>query len=268
MTAPLLADPRLRKLSFTGSTEVGRTLLAAAAPRVLRTSMELGGNAPFVVFPDADLDAAVAGAMAAKFRNIGQACTAANRFVVHAGVAGEFASRLAHDASQLVVGPGYEDGNVLGPVIDEAARERMHRLVLAAQADGARVLTGGVLPDGEGFFYPPTVLTDVSPGSAIMREEIFGPVAPITVFETEEEALRLANDSDFGLMSYCFTSDFARMMRVVERLDSGMVAANSGVISNPAAPFGGVKQSGLGREGGAEGIEEYLETVYIGIGGL
>lgn len=268
VTGPLLADPRLRKLSFTGSTEVGRTLLAAAAPRVLRTSMELGGNAPFVVFPDADLDAAVAGAMAAKFRNIGQACTAANRFIVHADIAGEFASRLAHDASQLVVGPGYEDGNVLGPVIDEAARERMHGLVLAAQAEGARVLTGGVLPDGAGFFYPPTVLSDVSPDSAIMREEIFGPVAPITAFETEEEALRLANDSDFGLMSYCFTSDFARMMRVVERLDSGMVAANSGVISNPAAPFGGLKQSGLGREGGAEGIEEYLETVYIGIGGL
>lgn len=268
VTGPLIADSRLRKLSFTGSTEVGRALLKTAAPNVLRTSMELGGNAPFVVFEDADLDQAVSGAMMAKFRNIGQACTAANRFIVQESIADEFASRLSAQASSLRLGPGYIENNDLGPVINSDARERIAALVADALAKGAHLLSGGEIPSGSGFFYPPTVVTGVSPKARIMREEIFGPVAAVTTFADEEEAIRLANDSEFGLISYCFTSNFARMMRMIERLDSGMIAANSGMISTPAAPFGGVKHSGLGREGGAEGVEEYLETIYIGIGGL
>lgn len=268
VTGPLIADPRLRKLSFTGSTEVGRLLLASAAPNVLRTSMELGGNAPFVVFPDANLDAAVEGAMIAKFRNIGQACTSANRFIVHESLADEFATLLAAKAERLVVGPGYEPGVDLGPVINEAARTHIAALVDDAVRDGARILTGGIVPEGPGYFYPPTVLADVKPSSRVMREEIFGPLAPITTFSSEDEAVALANGTEFGLMAYYFTTDVSRALRMTERIESGMIAINSGVISTPAAPFGGRKQSGLGREGGAEGMHEYLEMVYVGIGGL
>ncbi|MDO5671893.1 MAG: NAD-dependent succinate-semialdehyde dehydrogenase [Actinomycetaceae bacterium] len=268
VTGPLMEDRRLRKLSFTGSTEVGRNLLAAASTNVLRTSMELGGNAPFVVFEDADITTAVNGAMAAKFRNIGQACTAANRFIVHKDIAEDFAKALSEKTSAQKVGPGYEAGIDIGPLVDENARTHVAGLVNDAVSDGAKIVTGGQAPAGDGYFYQPTVLMDVKATSRVMSEEIFGPVAAITTFTTEDEAVALANDSDFGLISYCFTQDFARMMRMAERLESGMIAANSGVISNPAAPFGGVKQSGLGREGGAEGIEEYLETVYVGIGGI
>ncbi len=268
VTGPLLADSRLRKMSFTGSTEVGRKLLAAAAPNILRTSMELGGNAPFVVFADADIDAAVDGAMAAKFRNIGQACTAANRFIVHEDIAAEFTAALAAKAAAQQVGPGYEPGVTLGPLINDDALQHVTELVADAQQRGANVATGGAAMTGKGYFFPPTVLGGVDPQARVMREEIFGPVAAITTFKTEEEAVALANDCDFGLISYCFTSDVARSVRMMERIESGMIAINSGVISNPAAPFGGVKQSGLGREGGDEGIEEYLETVYVGIGGL
>lgn len=267
VTAPLLADQRLRKLSFTGSTEVGRILLRAAASNVLRTSMELGGNAPFVVFSDADLETAVAGAMTAKFRNIGQACTAANRFFVEESIADEFTTRLIKEIDRQQIGPGYEPGNQLGPLIDASARVRISALVSDAVSDGAEILSGGVPLAGPGFFYPPTVLTGVSPSARIMREEIFGPVVPIATFNGEDEAIALANDSEFGLIAYCFSSDLSRVMRVTRRIEAGMIAVNSGVISNPGAPFGGIKQSGIGREGGVEGIDEYLETVYVGIGG-
>lgn len=267
VTAPLLADQRLRKLSFTGSTEVGRILLRAAASNVLRTSMELGGNAPFVVFADADLETAVAGAMTAKFRNIGQACTAANRFFVEESIADEFTTRLIKEIDRQQIGPGYEPGNQLGPLINASARVRISALVSDAVSDGAEILSGGVPLAGPGFFYPPTVLTGVSPSGRIMREEIFGPVVPIATFNGEDEAIALANDSEFGLIAYCFSSDLSRVMRVTRRIEAGMIAVNSGVISNPGAPFGGIKQSGIGREGGVEGIEEYLETVYVGIGG-
>ncbi len=268
VTEPLLADPRLRKLSFTGSTAVGRALLALAAPRVLRTSMELGGNAPFLVFEDADLDDAVAGARVAKLRNIGEACTAANRFIVHASVAGEFARRLTEVLEGLVVGPGLAEGTDIGPLIHGSARDGVHAKVTDAVAGGARVLTGGVLPDGPGWFYPPTVLVDVPAGSAVLTEEIFGPVAPIVTFETEAEAVALANDTEMGLVAYAYTRDVARALRLGERLETGMLGINQGIISTPAAPFGGVKQSGLGREGGREGIEEFLDTVYVGIAGV
>ncbi|MEA4943808.1 MAG: NAD-dependent succinate-semialdehyde dehydrogenase [Propionicimonas sp.] len=264
-TAPLFADPRLRKLSFTGSTEVGRQLLRQASDTVLRTSMELGGNAPFLVFDDADLDEAVTGAYAAKLRNGGQACTAANRLYVQAGVAEEFSARLAARVGAMRVGPGVADGVQLGPVIDAAARQRLGEMVGDAVASGARLLTGGHPVAGPGYFFQPTVLADVPGTARVMTEEIFGPVAPITTFETEDEAVALANSTPFGLISYLYTRDLARALRLPERIETGMLAVNSGVISNPAAPFGGVKQSGLGREGGAEGIEEYLETVYVGI---
>ncbi|MBI5028521.1 MAG: aldehyde dehydrogenase family protein, partial [Actinobacteria bacterium] len=264
-TRPLFADPRLRKLSFTGSTEVGQVLLRQASDNVLRTSMELGGNAPVLVFDDADLDVAVEGAFNAKVRNGGQACTAANRIYVQAGVADEFSRRLAERMDVLRVGPGIEDGTQLGPVIDADARERIGALVADAVAGGARVLTGGRALDRPGYFFAPTVVSGVPAGSRVMTEEIFGPVAPIATFATEDEAVAAANSTPFGLISYVFTTDLARALRMSERIETGMLAVNSGVISNPAAPFGGVKQSGLGREGSAEGIEEYLETVYVGI---
>ena len=265
VTGPLFDDQRLRKLSFTGSTEVGRTLLRQAANGVLRTSMELGGNAPFVVFDDADVEAAVTGAFNAKLRNGGQACTSANRLYVQAGIAEEFTARLAERIGAMRVGPGVDPGTQLGPVIDATALERIAGLVTDAQAAGARVLTGGAVLDRPGWFYEPTVLADVPTDARVMTEEIFGPVAPISTFATEDDAVALANGTPFGLISYVFTENLARALRMSERIETGMLAVNAGVISNPAAPFGGVKQSGLGREGSAEGIEEYLETVYVGI---
>ncbi len=264
-TGPLIADPRLRKLSFTGSTEVGRNLLKLAADNVLRTSMELGGNAPFLVFADADLDLAVEGALAAKLRNIGEACTAANRFYVEESVADEFSRKLAARFAARKVGRGTEDGVEVGPLIDEAAREKVDSLVRDAVRRGATVLTGGGPIDGPGFFYEPTVLTDVPADAELARTEIFGPVAPVLTFRTEDEAVALANSTPFGLIAYAYTRDLARGLRLPERLETGMLGLNSGVISNPAAPFGGVKHSGLGREGGFEGIDEYLETVYVGL---
>jgi succinate-semialdehyde dehydrogenase/glutarate-semialdehyde dehydrogenase len=261
---PLIRDGRARKLSFTGSTAVGRKLLEQASQNVLRTSMELGGNAPFLVFSDADLDAAVEGAMVAKMRNVGEACTAANRFYVHADIAAEFGERLAERMSAMKVGRGTEDGVQVGPLVNAGGRDKVAGLVDDAVSHGARVVTGGSTVDGAGYFYQPTVLTDVPLDARMAREEIFGPVAPLTVFHDEEEAIADANSTEFGLMSYVFTSDFKRALRVCERLESGMVALNSGLVSNPAAPFGGVKQSGIGREGGRIGIDEFLEVKYVG----
>jgi succinate-semialdehyde dehydrogenase/glutarate-semialdehyde dehydrogenase len=262
VTAPLLADPRLRKLSFTGSTEVGRALMKQAADNVLRTSMELGGNAPFLVFEDADLDKAVEGALLAKFRNIGEACTAANRFLVQESVAEEFASRMAEAVRGFAVGHGAEEGVRIGPLIDEDAVEKADRLVQDAIARGATLRVGGRRLEGPGSFYEPTVVSDVPPGSEILREEIFGPVVSIVPFADEDEAVRMANDTEYGLVSYAFTNDLARAQRLIERLATGMMGLNVGVISNASAPFGGVKHSGLGREGGFEGIHEYLSTKY------
>jgi len=262
LSAPIIADPRLRKLSFTGSTEVGRKLIAQAAEGVLRVSMELGGNAPFVVFDDADLDKAVDGALAAKFRNIGQACTAANRFIVHKDVAGEFAKRVTERVNGMKIGRGTEEGVAIGPLIDEDAVAKAGELVDDAVERGATLLAGGKAVEGTGTFYEPTVLTDVVPGSAILREEIFGPVLAIATFETEEEAVHLANDTEYGLVSYVFTENLQRGQRMIDGLETGMMGLNVGVVSNAAAPFGGVKQSGVGREGGFEGIHEYLSTKY------
>ncbi|MCR4512723.1 NAD-dependent succinate-semialdehyde dehydrogenase [Aeromicrobium sp. 50.2.37] len=265
---PIIRDPRLRKLTFTGSTEVGRSLVEQSAEGLLRVSMELGGNAPFLVFGDADVDAAVEGAMLAKMRNIGEACTAANRFIVHADVAEEFSTKLAEKMAALKVGDGLEDDVKVGPLVEEKQRDKVAELVDDAVEQGATVLTGGQVPDGQGWFYPPTVLTDVPLSAKVTTEEIFGPVAPIFTFTDEDEALRLANDTEYGLVAYAFTTDYARAVRVYEGLETGMVGINQGIVSNPAAPFGGVKASGFGREGGAEGIEEYLETKYVGLGGL
>lgn len=265
VTDAILADERLRKLSFTGSTPVGQTLLRQAAGNVLRTSMELGGNAPFLVFEDADLDAAVAGAGVAKLRNIGQACTAANRFIVHESVASEFAERLAASFGALRVGDGLAQDTQIGPLVDEKARAGVHSLVQGAVDAGATVLTGGAPLDGPGWFYPPTVVTDVPHGSDLAREEIFGPVAAITTFTTEAEALATANAASVGLAGYVYTADMARALRITERFEVGMIALNQGMLSNAAAPFGGVKQAGLGREGGDDGIAEFLETVYLAI---
>ncbi|WP_210650173.1 NAD-dependent succinate-semialdehyde dehydrogenase [Nocardioides sp. SYSU D00065] len=261
---PIIRDPRLRKLTFTGSTAVGKVLVGQASEQLLRVSMELGGNAPFLVFADADLDAAVDGAMLAKMRNIGEACTSANRFLVHESVAAEFSSRLAERMGALEVGDGTRDGVDVGPLITAKARDGVHELVAEAVSVGARALVGGTVPDGPGHFYPPTVLVDVPPSARVLREEIFGPVAPVATFRDEEEALARANDTEYGLVAYVFTRDHARVLRVSEALEFGMVGINTGIVSNPAAPFGGVKHSGFGREGGFEGIEEYLETKYVG----
>ncbi|MGC5615402.1 NAD-dependent succinate-semialdehyde dehydrogenase [Georgenia sp. Z1491] len=265
VTGPLLQDPRLRKLSFTGSTEVGRRLLKDSADQVLRTSMELGGNAPFLVFEDADLEAAVDGAMLAKLRNMGEACTAANRFIVHESVAEDFASRLADRFGALRLARGTEEGSDIGPLIDSGSRDKVEELVRDAESGGGRVLTGGAPADGPGYFFPPTVITDVAPDARILHEEAFGPVAPVVTFSTEQEAVTLANSTEYGLVAYVYTRDLARSIRLTEEIEVGMLGVNVGVVSNAAAPFGGVKQSGLGREGGAEGIEEYLETRYVGL---
>jgi succinate-semialdehyde dehydrogenase / glutarate-semialdehyde dehydrogenase len=262
---PLIRDPRSRKLSFTGSTAVGRALVEQSAQQLLRVSMELGGNAPFLVFGDADLDAAVEGAMTAKMRNIGEACTAANRFLVHESVADAFSRRLADRMGSMRMGRGTEEGVQVGPLINENARAGVVELVADAADRGGTVLVGGKVPSGPGWFYPPTVLAGVPRGARVFHEEIFGPVAPVTTFGTDDEALALANGTEFGLIAYAYTSDLRRALRVAEGLESGLVGLNAGVISNPAAPFGGVKASGFGREGGREGIEEYLEVKYVGL---
>jgi succinate-semialdehyde dehydrogenase / glutarate-semialdehyde dehydrogenase len=262
VVAPLMEDPRLRKVSFTGSTEVGRVLVRQSATRLLRTSMELGGNAPFIVFEDADIDAALDGAMLAKMRNGGEACTAANRFYVHEAVADRFAAGLASRMGALTVGRGTEPDVDVGPLIDADQLGKVAALVDDARDRGAEVLTGGELPGGPGHFYPPTVLAGTPADAALLREEIFGPVAPIVRFRTDDEAIAAANDTEYGLIAYVYTADLARGLRVQERLETGMVALNRGIASNAAAPFGGVKASGLGREGGPEGIGEYLETRY------
>jgi succinate-semialdehyde dehydrogenase/glutarate-semialdehyde dehydrogenase len=265
VVSAMLHDSRVRKVSFTGSTEVGRILLAQAADNVVNTSMELGGNAPFLVFEDADLDAAIEGAMVAKMRNAGEACTAANRFYVSREIADEFASRLAERMAALRVGPGTSEDTQVGPLVNEDTVGKVDGLVRDAVTGGATAATGGTRPDGPGYYYPPTVLTGVDPGAAILREEIFGPVAPIVTFSSEEEAVRLANDTEFGLVAYVYTGDLARGLRVSEAIEAGMVGLNRGLVSDPAAPFGGVKQSGVGREGGHEGMLDYLESKYIAV---
>jgi succinate-semialdehyde dehydrogenase / glutarate-semialdehyde dehydrogenase len=262
---PLIRDPRTRKLSFTGSTEVGRRLIEQAAEQVLRVSMELGGNAPFVVFDDADVDDAVAGAMIAKMRNIGEACTAANRFHVAEPIAGEFAEKLAEKMGGLTIGRGTQAGVEVGPLIDEEQLEKVAELVQDAVAKGARVLCGGERVEGPGHFYKPTVLVDVPDDARLLKEEIFGPVAPVKAFSTEAEAIAAANETEFGLVAYLYCADITRALRVTERIETGMVGLNQGIVSNAGAPFGGVKHSGIGREGGPEGIAEYLETKYVAI---
>jgi succinate-semialdehyde dehydrogenase / glutarate-semialdehyde dehydrogenase len=262
---PLIRSGLARKLSFTGSTRTGRLLLEQCAEKILRTSLELGGNAPLIVFEDADLDEAVAGAIAAKMRNMGEACTAANRVYVHSSVIDEFGRRLAERMAAMSVGRGTEEGVQVGPLIDEAALQKVESLVADAVGRGATVLTGGSASPGGGYFYPPTVLTGVPRDAAMADQEIFGPVAPLTPFGSEAEVIAAANDTEYGLVSYVFTNDLRRALRVAEALETGMVGLNQGVVSNPAAPFGGVKQSGLGREGGTVGIDEFLETKYVGI---
>jgi succinate-semialdehyde dehydrogenase/glutarate-semialdehyde dehydrogenase len=260
---PLLRDERTRKLSFTGSTEVGRELIAQSAHQVLRVSMELGGNAPFIVFADADLDAAIDGAMIAKLRNVGEACTAANRFHVHESLAEPFAQGLLKRMSALKVGRGTEPGIDIGPLVDESQRGKVAELVDDAAQRGARVLLGGHTLDGPGYFYEPTLLDRIPADARLLREEIFGPVAPIATFADDEQAIAAANRTEYGLVAYLYTRDLQRAFRVCERLETGMIGLNQGLVSNPAAPFGGVKQSGFGREGGFEGIDEYLETKYV-----
>jgi len=262
---PIIEDSRLRKLSFTGSTGVGVSLMEQAAKRVLRTSMELGGNAPLLVFNDADLEQAVNGTMAAKFRNIGQACTAANRIYVQSGIYDQFVAKLSERIGAMKTGDGLANPSGVGPLVDRKARDSVHALVTSAVADGAKILLGGQVPDGPGYFYPPTLIEGAQASSAVTTSEIFGPVASITKFETEEDGIRLANSSEYGLVAYVFTKDLDRAMRMPERIEVGMMGVNTGIVSNPAAPFGGVKASGNGREGGIQGIEEYLETVYVGI---
>jgi succinate-semialdehyde dehydrogenase/glutarate-semialdehyde dehydrogenase len=264
-TGPLISDPRLRKLSFTGSTEVGRKLMAQASETLLRLSMELGGNAPFVVFDDADIDAAVAGAMVAKMRNMGEACTSANRFHVAGAVADEFASKLAEKMGSLKLGRGVEDETDVGPLIDDDQRGKVSDLVQDAIGRGAKAVVGGHQREGAGYFYEPTVLTDIPEDAKLLQEEIFGPVAPVKGFTDEDEAVAAANDTEYGLVAYVYTNDLKRALRVCERLETGMIGLNQGIVSNAQAPFGGVKQSGFGREGGYEGIEEYLETKYVAV---
>ncbi len=265
ISKPVIEDPRLRKLSFTGSTEVGRKLIAQAADNVLKVSMELGGNAPFLIFDDADLDAAIDGAMLAKMRNIGEACTSANRFHVADSVAGPFAERLAERMGALKLGRGTEEGVDVGPLIDDDQREKVSELVTDAIDKGAKCVVGGGARDGAGYFYEPTVLGDVPESARVLREEIFGPVAPVKGFGSEEEAVAAANDTEYGLVAYVYTSDLKRALRVCEGLETGMIGLNQGMVSNAGAPFGGVKQSGVGREGGNEGIDEYLDTKYVAV---
>jgi succinate-semialdehyde dehydrogenase / glutarate-semialdehyde dehydrogenase len=265
IVGPALNDPRIRKMSFTGSTEVGRTLVEQCAPNLQRMSMELGGNAPFLVFEDAGMDAAVQGAVTAKMRNNGESCVAANRFHVHSSIAGEFVRRLSEEMASMKVGHGTEDGVRVGPLINADQRDKVSELVEDALARGAHAMTGAKPWEGNGFFYAPTVLTDVPPDARILHEEVFGPVAPVTTFDTEDEAVRLADDTEFGLVAYLFTRDLDRAIRVGERLSTGMVGINTGLVSNAAAPFGGVKASGFGREGGEEGIEEYLDVKYLAL---
>ncbi|HEY7150980.1 MAG TPA: NAD-dependent succinate-semialdehyde dehydrogenase [Solirubrobacterales bacterium] len=265
VATPIIEDSRLRKLSFTGSTEVGRKLIAQAAEGVLNVSMELGGNAPFLIFEGADLDAAVEGAMIAKMRNIGEACTSANRFHVAESVAGDFADKLAQRMGALKVGRGTEDDVDVGPLIDEDQRSKVAELVDDAVAKGANAVVGGSRLDGAGYFFEPTVLGGVTPEARLLKEEIFGPVAPVTSFDSEEEAIAAANDTEYGLVAYVFTRDLKRAIRVCEGLETGMIGLNQGMVSNAGAPFGGVKQSGIGREGGNEGIDEYLETKYVAV---
>jgi succinate-semialdehyde dehydrogenase/glutarate-semialdehyde dehydrogenase len=264
-TAPIIADPRARKLSFTGSTAVGKSLMAAASEQLLRVSMELGGNAPFLVFGDADLDAAVEGAVLAKMRNIGEACTAANRFLVHESVADAFAQRMAERLGSMKVGRGTEDDVQVGPLIDDKQRSKVVELVEDATARGARPLVGGHPASGPGYFFEPTVLVDVPSDARLLREEIFGPVAPIVAFASDQEAIDAANDTEYGLVAYAYTTDLKRAFHLVEALEVGMVGLNQGMVSNAAAPFGGVKQSGFGREGGHEGLDAYLETKYAAV---
>ena len=265
VSKPIIEDPRLRKLSFTGSTEVGQKLIAQAAEGVLKVSMELGGNAPFLIFDDADLDAAVEGAMIAKMRNVGEACTSANRFHVADSVAGEFSERLAERMGSLTVGRGTDEGVDVGPLIDDAQRSKVEELVQDAVGKGASAVVGGNRLDGAGYFYEPTVLSGVTADARVLKEEIFGPVAPVASFASEEEATAAANDTEFGLVAYVFTRDIKRALRVCEGLETGMIGLNQGMVSNAGAPFGGVKQSGIGREGGNEGINEYLDTKYIAV---
>ncbi len=265
VVSAMVHDPRVRKLSFTGSTEVGRVLLKEAADQVVNCSMELGGNAPFLVFEDADMDAAIEGAMIAKMRNAGEACTAANRFYVHADVAEDFSRRLAERMKALTVGPGTHDDTQVGPLVNEESAAKVDELVRGAVSAGARVVLGGERPDREGFYYSPTVLLDVPRGADILGEEIFGPVAPVLTFTDEDDAIAMANDTEFGLVSYVYTQDLARGLRVSERLDAGMVGLNRGLVSDPAAPFGGTKQSGIGREGGHEGMLDYMESKYVAV---
>ena len=264
-TRPLISDRRLRKLSFTGSTEVGRQLMAQSSDGLLRLSMELGGNAPFLVFEDADVDAAVEGAMLAKMRNIGEACTAANRFHIAGAVADEFAAKLADKMGALTLGRGVQDGVDVGPLIDDAQRTKVTDLVSDAIGRGAHAVVGGQAREGAGYFYNPTVLTDVPGDAELRQEEIFGPVAPVFGFADEDEAIAAANDTEYGLVAYVYTSNLKRALRVCEKLETGMIGLNQGMVSNAGAPFGGVKASGFGREGGYEGIEEYLETKYVAV---
>ena len=262
---PLINDPRARKLSFTGSTEVGRKLMEQASGQLLRLSMELGGNAPFLIFEDADLDDAVAGAMIAKMRNIGEACTSANRFYAAEPVAEAFADKLAEQMGAMKIGRGTEDDSDVGPLVDEDQRSKVEELVDDAVGKGARAVIGGHRVDGAGYFYEPTVLTEVPDDARLLEEEIFGPVAPIRSFATEQEAIAAANATEYGLVAYVYTSDLKRALRVCEGLETGMIGLNQGMVSNAGAPFGGVKHSGFGREGGHEGIEEYLETKYVAV---
>ena len=265
LVSAMLADPRVRKLSFTGSTEVGRILLRTASQTVTNCSMELGGNAPFLIFEDADLDAAIEGAFLAKMRNGGEACTAANRFYAHEKVAAEFTARFSARLEQLSVGPGLDEGTDLGPLVNEDTRSKVASLVADAAGSGSHVVTGGKAPDRRGFFYLPTVLADVPPGAGILNNEIFGPVAPVVTFTDEADVIRWANDTEYGLVSYLYTADLRRVLRVTEALETGMVGINRGIVSDPAAPFGGVKQSGLGREGGHDGLLEFTETKYVAV---
>jgi succinate-semialdehyde dehydrogenase/glutarate-semialdehyde dehydrogenase len=265
VSKPIISDFRLRKLSFTGSTEVGRKLMEQASEQILRVSMELGGNAPFIVFEDADLEAAIEGAMIAKLRNIGEACTAANRFYVADSIAAEFAERLADRMRGLKVGRGTDEDVDIGPLINDDQLSKVDELVQDALAKGAKPLVGAEPVDRGGYFYAPTVLTDIADEARLLKEEIFGPVAPVKGFADEAQAIRQANDTEYGLVAYLYTRDLGRAVRVMEQLEYGMVGLNQGIVSNPAAPFGGIKHSGVGREGGYEGIEEYLETKYCAV---